>query len=275
MNVSSRKARLVGLITIVIIGLIILFVLSKVFSYVNRPVETVQNADFKDDGFNISINGEYINYVTVSEKYTDEGARAYASGKNISDDIIVSYYKDDEQVSSIDTKSVSTYVVKYEVSFEGRAKEATRVVIITDNKKPHLIVPDTVTITSDEAISYDVQSGVVATDNTGNVSFECDNTLSMIPGDYVIKCRARDANGNEVERNRLIKVVNGIDFEYKDGKLTIKYPSGDYNYRYSLDNGNTWQEASITQQVSVSEGNVLALVLEGNNYKMSSTYYVG
>ena len=276
MNVSNRKAKFVGLITVIIIGLIILFVISRIFSYVNRPKEIVQNTDVKEDSFNLNINGDYLTYVRVNEKYNEEGAIAYFDKQNISDDIIVSYYKDNSQVSSVDTSIVGTFTVKYEITNNGEYKDKTRVVVVTDDIAPNLSVPDTVTITSDEAASYDVESGVVVSDNTGEASFSCDNTLSSVPDDYIVTCIARDKNGNETVRKRLIKVVSGIEFEYDDG-LIIKYPSDtkkNYTYKYSLDNGQTWLDASIKQKVDIKNGNVIALVLEDNKFKMSSTYYI-
>lgn len=276
MSVVNRKARLVGLVTFVIIVLIILFIVSKTINYVNRPREEVQNVGVKDDRFNLNINGDYVTYVEVNDKYVDEGAKAYIDNRNISDNIITSYYQNGTQVSSIKTDKSSTYIVKYEVSSNGENKEKTRVVIVTDTKSPNLVVPDTVTITSDEAISYDVDSGVSVTDNAGVASFECENTLMGISGNYVIKCIAKDENGNKTERNRLIKVVNGIEFKY-DGQLTIRFPINskkNYTYKYSIDNGITWIDALDTEVLDVESGNVIALVLENGNYKMSSTYYV-
>lgn len=276
MNVSNRKAKVVGLITVIIIGLIILFVINRIFSYVNRPKEIVQNTDVKEDSFNLNINGDYLTYVRVNEKYNEEGAIAYFDKQNISDDIIVSYYKDNSQVSSVDTSIVGTFTVKYEITNNGEYKDKTRVVVVTDDIAPNLSVPDTVTITSNEAASYDVESGVVVSDNTGEASFSCDNTLSSVPDDYIVTCIARDKNGNETVRKRLIKVVSGIEFEYDDG-LIIKYPSDNkknYTYKYSLDNGQTWLDASIKQKVDIKNGNVIALVLEDNKFKMSSTYYI-
>ena len=216
MNVSNRKAKFVGLITVIIIGLIILFVISRIFSYVNRLKEIVQNTDVKEDSFNLNINGDYLTYVRVNEKYNEEGAIAYFDKQNISDDIIVSYYKDNSQVSSVDTSIVGTFTVKYEITNNGEYKDKTRVVVVTDDIAPNLSVPDTVTITSDEAASYDVESGVVVSDNTGEASFSCDNTLSSVPDDYIVTCIARDKNGNETVRKRLIKVVSGIEFEYDE-----------------------------------------------------------
>ena len=270
------KARIVGMITIVFIGLIILFAINKTVRYVNRPEEIVQNTNVKNDGFILNINGEFVTYVEVNEKYNEEGAIASINGQNISDDIIVSYYQDDSQVSRIDTSIPSTYMAKYEVSSGGESKSVTRVVIVTDSKAPNLSVSDTVTITSDEVASYDIEDGVMVTDNAGEASFECENTLSMVPGDYVIKCTARDSRGNETTRNRLIKVVSGIEFNY-DGKLTITYPTDkekNYTYKYSWDNGKTWTDASVKEVLENVSGNVIALVLEDGNYKMSSTYYI-
>lgn len=269
----NRKARLVGLITVVLFALVIIFALNKVISYTARPKEKVQNTNVKDDGFNLNINGNYLTYVEVDFEYKEEGAKAFIDGQDISDNIVVSYYKDGSQVSKIETDEPSTYIVNYEVANGSKHKLKRRVVIVSDSKKPNLVVPDTVTITSDEAVNYDTEDGVVATDNSGNVSFKCENTLSAIPGDYVIKCVASDSNGNEITRNRLIKVIDGIEFTY-DGKLSIKYPSSkNYTYKYSLDNGKTWIDALEKENLEV-KGNVIALVLENGNYKMSSTYYV-
>lgn len=268
------RAQLVGLITLIAIGLIILFAGSKIVNYMNRPEakEVVQNENVKKDNFNLVINGDFVYYIGINEEYKEEGAKATIDGKNISDKIAISYYNGGNQVSSIDTSEVSSYIVKYEVSYQKKLKEVTRVVIVTDNQKPHLIVPDTVVITSDEVANYDTTDGVVATDNSGEVSFDCDNTLSTKVGNYVIVCTARDARGNVTTRNRLIKVTGGIEFK-DDGNLVIEYPSGDgYSYKYSLDGGVTWRDASIKESLDVS-GNVIALVLENGKYKMSSTYY--
>ncbi len=268
------RAQLVGLITLIVIGLVILLIGSKIVNYMNRPEakEVLQNTNVKSDGFTLALNGNFVSYVGVNEKYKEEGAKAIADGENISKKIVISYYKDGNQISSINTDQVGNYVVKYEVSDGKKLKEGTRVVIVTDNKKPHLVVPDTVTITSDEALSYNVEDGVVATDNSGEVSFSCDNTLTSKVGNYVIECKAQDARGNTISRNRLIKVTGGIEF--KDGNdLVIEYPTGDnYTYKYSLDGGITWKDASLEEKIN-AKGNIIALVLEDGKYKMSSTFY--
>lgn len=268
------KAQFVGLITLIFIGLIILFIGNKVFNYLNRPEakEIVQNENVQSDGFTLTINGNFVTYVGINEEYEEEGAKAYFNGKDISSDVAISYYYDDKQISSIDTKKVGSYTVKYEVTNNQKLKEVTRVVIVADNNKPRLVVPNTVTITTDEVFNYDVSEGVLATDNSGSVSFRCDNTLTNKASNYIIKCVAKDERGNETRKNRLIKVVSGIEFEDGDD-LTIKFPEGEnYTYKYSLDDGKTWNDASKEEVLNVS-GNVIALVLDDGVYKMSSTYY--
>lgn len=268
------KAQFVGLITLVAIGLVILFIGNRIVSYLNRPEakEVVQNENVNSDGFTLTINGNFVTYVGINEEYKEEGAKAYADGTDISSKIAISYYEDDKQVSSIDTKKARSYTVKYEVANNQKLKDVTRVVIVTDNKKPRLVVPEAVTITTDEVFSYDVSEGVLATDNSGDVSFRCENTLANKVDNYVIKCVARDSRGNETTKNRLIKVVSGIEFEDGDS-LVIKFPEGDnYTYKYSLDDGKTWNEAANEEKLNVS-GNVMALVLDNGEYKMSSTYY--
>lgn len=274
MNRGYTKAQFVGLITLIFIGLIILFAGVKIVNYINRPEakEVLQNVNVKQDGFTLAINGEFVTYVGINEKYEEAGAKAYKDGKNISSKIAVSYYKDDRQVSYIDTKDVCSYVVKYEVYDGNVLKETTRVVIVKDNKAPRLTVPDTVTITSDEVINYDVSAGVLATDNSGKVKFDCDNNLARETGNYIIECIAEDNVGNKTVKKRLIKVIPGIEFE-DNGKVMIKYPKGEgFSYKYSLDDGKSWKDASITESLDVS-GNVIALVLENGEYKMSKTYY--
>ena len=200
------KAQFVGLITLIFIGLIILFIGNKVFNYLNRPEakEIVQNENVQSDGFTLTINGNFVTYVGINEEYEEEGAKAYFNGKDISSDVAISYYYDDKQISSIDTKKVGSYTVKYEVTNNQKLKEVTRVVIVADNNKPRLVVPDTVTITTDEVFNYDVSEGVLATDNSGSVSFRCDNTLTNKVSNYIIKCVAKDERGNETRNEGVV-----------------------------------------------------------------------
>ena len=255
------KGQLIVFCFLFILLIITIIFISKTINKVNEPKEVLQNQNVSIEN-SLKINGDYLIYKGIGDEYKEEGTKEKS---------IVSYYKNEKQVSKIDTNSIGTYVVKYE---NESLKKATRVVIITDNKKPNLNIPDAVTITSSEALFYDVTEGVSATDNSGYVNFECKNTLSKTPKNYIIECEAKDRRGNTKKRNRLIKVIQGIEFEYTS-KLTIKYPENkNYTYKYSLDNGKTFIDANQVETLNIDKGNVIALVMENDKYVMSETYLI-
>lgn len=257
------KGQLIVFSFLFILLIIIIIVVSKTINKASEPKEVLQNQNIDKNDFLI-INGDYLTYLSIGQEYKEEGTKENST---------ISYYKNDRQISKIDTNSIGTYLVKYENS-DNNLKSATRVVIVFDDKKPNLTVPSAVTITSSEALFYDVTDGVIATDNSGYVNFECKNTLSKMPKNYIIECEAIDKRGNTKKRNRLIKVVPGIEFEYSD-QLTIKYPENkNYTYKYSLDNGKTFIDANKVETLNLDKGNVIALVMENEKYVMSETYLI-
>ena len=199
------KAQVVGFFTLVFIILIILLVTLKFISYLNRPVEILQNENVLDDGFSLVINGNFVTYLNINELYKEKGCLALNDGEKVS--YAVSYFKDDRQVSFIDSSETGNYLVKYEALDGSKLREVTRVVIVLDNKKPRLVMPDTVSISLDEVLDFDVEKDVLASDNSSKVSLKCENTLENKVGNYVIKCTAQDDSGNKTVKNRLIKVV--------------------------------------------------------------------
>ena len=260
----------IQIVCFIIFIFILIFIGFKLFKGDDNK-EVIQNIT-DDEKVKINIIGNFITYVELNDVYKEQSARAYNGDKNVSNKIVISYFQNDNQVSRVDTKKVGNFVVKYEISLNGKVYKATRIVIVTDNKAPRLIVPNTVVLSSLEALDYNVNEGVKATDNSNKVSFNCTNTLSFIPDSYIIKCKAKDNNGNVDEKKRLIKVI-GIEFSYDDN-LTIKYPKDkNYTYKYSLDEGKTWQDAGSTVSLDFKSGNVIALVLENNSFVMASTYY--
>ena len=107
------RAQVIGFLTLVIIFLIILFVGIKLVSYLNNdePKEVLQNVDVKKEDFTLRLNGDFLIYLGEMEDYKELGAKAYDDGKNISDRIAISYFKDGRQVSKIDTESSGYYTV--------------------------------------------------------------------------------------------------------------------------------------------------------------------
>ncbi len=263
-------------VAIAFIILMIILVAFLCFSFTKKKevTEKVLNTDIKANDLKIVLNGNYVEYVNVNDNYEDLGASIIYKGEDLSDDLIVTYYSDGKQVYDIDTSLLNSYVIKYEIKLDGKVISASRVIIVSDNKGPSISVPEKKIITSQEALVFDVNEGVTVSDNSGEATVSCDNSLSILPGNYVITCKASDNLGNESIRKRLINVVSGISFKY-DGKLHIKFPIKDnYEYKYSLDDGKTFNSASSNEIVDIKHGNVIAIIYENGNYVMSNTYYV-
>ena len=272
----EKEVTIGQVVAVAFIIFIILLVVFLCFRFTKKEevTEKVLNTDVKASDLKIVLNGNYVEYINVNDEYRDLGASFIYKDEDLSDDLIVTYYSDGKQVSDIDTSLLSNYVIKYEIMVNGKVISASRVVIISDNKGPSISVPEKITITSNEALTFDVNDGVTVSDNSGDATVSCDNSLSILPGNYVITCKAKDGLGNESIRKRLINVIGGISFKY-DKKLYIKFPTKDtYEYKYSLDNGRTFNKASSNEIIDIKQGNVIATIYENGNYVMSNTYYV-
>lgn len=269
MNTFTTKG-LIGLTALIII-IILVVVLFLNITKNDEPTEQEQNIGVDASGLHIYLNGDFIEYVSLNEVYEDMGAKAYNNKEEISDEIITTYYTNNTQVANINTSRTETYVIKYEVALNNQRKEATRVLIIKDEKGPVITVPEKQTITSSEAKIYDTSAGVIANDNSGFIQVTCDELTSNKPGDYVITCRAKDVTGNESTKKRLIEIIQDITFTNNEGNITINFPDGDYQYYYSLDNGENLIQTDKTITLS-NTSNIIAAVYQGEKLLISETY---
>lgn len=196
--------KVIHLIIIFILIVLTTFAFNSLTKYINykknyEPFEKIEKTNSK-----IILNGNYLTYLNIGDRYEELNASAYdESGNDISDKAMITYYNNGEQVFSIDTRFVDEYIVKYKVN----NMIASRVVIISDMEAPKFEPIETKTITREEAATYNVNDDVKATDNSGKVKIECDNSLSTLPGNYTINCKASDPYGNISTKKRLIKVV--------------------------------------------------------------------
>ncbi|MBR3198946.1 MAG: hypothetical protein IKG27_02915 [Bacilli bacterium] len=253
---------------IIILLSIILFYLIIKFLHEKKTYEPYKK--IQKSQANVVINGDYLTYVTLGEKYIEPGATVYLNGKKTSNKVITTYYDNGEQVFSIDTKYDGDYLVEYRYG----KNIATRAVIVCDRKIPEFNSVETKTITDLETVIYDVNEGVTAYDNSGKVDVLCDNSLGSLPGNYVISCKAVDVFKNINTKKRLIKVIPGIKFNYRDN-LEITFPKGEnYIYKYSLDSGKTFIDCNQTTKIDVNEGSVIAAVYLNGELLMSNTYYI-
>lgn len=258
------RGQIVALVTIALI-----FALSAIIfdTITNNKSEKITYLKYDENGNNILLNGSYLEYIELGTNYVDQGI-------DTKEFYVISYFSNNREVTAIDTSNLGTYKVVYTLP---DSKTLTRTVIVSDNESPHISVPAEQTITSAEAVSFDLSTGVVATDNSGEVNLTYDNTLSTIPGNYIINYEATDNSGNKTIRKRLIKVTEGIIFTYNDNTLTINYPSSkdkNYTYKYSLDGGLTFKDTSAKTEIPINEGSVIATVYEDNDYIMSNSYYI-
>ncbi len=258
------RGQIVALVTIALIFAASALIFDLITSHKSEEIEYLS---YKENGNNILLNGSYLEYTQLGEPYTEKGLIT-------NEEYVISYFLNNREVSSIDTSSLGTYKVTYTLN---NSDTINRTVIVSDNKSPNISVPKKQTITSAQAASFDLSIGVIATDNSGTVDLTYDNTLSTIPGDYIITYYAVDNSGNETLRKRLIKVTEGIQFAYNNQTLKITYPTNKdktYTYKYSLDGGQTFKDASQITKLNINEGSVIATVYENNNYVMSNSYYV-
>ena len=97
---------------------------------------------------------------------------------------------------------------------------------IEDNVAPTINIADTVTFSTDDAVSY--KSILKVTDNCiGNVSFELDDTCVdyKTPGEYSAKITATDISGNKSEKSISVVIVAGNSFNPDIAKLNKKFDS--------------------------------------------------
>ena len=269
-------AQIVGLVTIAVIIGVIAMLFGSVTT--NKKDEPHYITYKKQTPINMTLNGEYLVYSDLGEEYEEKGVVASLKGKDITDDVIITYFQNDREVSTIDGSEAGTFLVKYTVMYNDKIKTISRTVIVSDTTSPTISVPEKQVITSVQAASFDLENGVIASDNSGEVELTYDNTLSTIAGDYVITYKAKDASGNETIRKRLIKVISGIDFTYTDGEMEVKFPpspnKSKYTYKYSLDGGDTWVTAEYQTQIQMSSGDIIASVYENDKYVMSNSYTI-
>jgi len=258
------RGQIVALVTITLLFAMATLIFDKIIDYKSEKIEYLIYDKEKPD---ILLNGNYLEYTNLGENYTEKGL-------NTKEDYITTYFLNDTEVNEIDTSNFGTYKVKY---YLPNNKIITRTVIIIDKNSPEVSIPDKQTITSAQAASFDLNEGVTATDNSGEVSLTINNTLSTIPGDYIITYEATDSSNNKTIRKRLIKVESGIEFDYQNKELTITYPASkknNYTYKYSLDGGNTFIDAERKITITPNTNNVIATVYEDGNYLLSNSFSI-
>lgn len=108
---------------------------------------------------------------------------------------------------AVDTSSSGIYYINYSVvDSKGYSNYATVNVIISDNEKPLLNIPENVTITRDTN-SYKLMDGVSCKDNSGICDINIVGNIEFgVSGKYIIEYVASDPSGNTTILKRVITV---------------------------------------------------------------------
>ena len=117
MEYGNPRAKVVGFITILLIIFLLIFIAFKIVdkNQKQKAIE-IKTVTYQEKSINIDVNGDYLEYLKKGKPYVEKGVKAISKdGKNLSNDVIVSYYKNNRQVASVNTNSSGSYLVKYTV----------------------------------------------------------------------------------------------------------------------------------------------------------------
>lgn len=200
------KARFIGFITILIILLFLGFLTFKILqSNQAKQQEEKLYIAYKKPAIEMSVNGNYLEYILVGSSYLENGI--YLKKQSLNDNLLITYLKDGEEVASIDTNEIGTYLVKYTVVDKNKKNTIYKTVIVYDNQKPIISFDETTVIKSADVETFDLKQGVIVSDNSEDVNISYKGNITKTPGEYIITYTAIDLSGNKTVKKRLIKVV--------------------------------------------------------------------
>lgn len=188
--------------------------LSITITYKNNDYEyniknIITNTEITNESPSILLNGLAVETIEVGTKYQEKGAVATDSkGTNLTN-IQIIYYENGKQVATVDTTKLNTYTVEYSITdlSKNLTTVITRTVIVKDSEAPIITVPNKVTISSSEAINYDLLEGVMITDNSGeNIKPEISG-FDTSKGEKIVSYKACDSSLNCTTEKRII-VIN-------------------------------------------------------------------
>ena len=156
----------------------------------------------------IDITGDNPTTITLGATYNDEGATAtdnYDTGLTV----VVGG-------NTVDTSTVGSYTVTYNVSDESgnSAAQKVRIVNVVDDTDPIITLNGSSTITHEVGTTY-VDPGATANDNyDGDLSSEITTNINLNPntlGTYTIEYTVEDSSNNIAQEQRTVQVVDTVD----------------------------------------------------------------
>ena len=187
--------------------------------------------------------------VGVGGQYVEPGATAVnKAGQTVSYVATITNSKK-ETVVYVDTTKVGIYTVKYSATIDGENYSIERIVKVVDTTAPTLTVnpiSETIAITNN---SYNVLTGVTASDNSGDVpTLKTSTNLSLgQAGTYYITYTATDSSGNKKTAKRTVMIT---DKALVNISIGIKSVTHEINSGAYIDAGATAQDAASNDLTS-------------------------
>lgn len=164
----------------------------------NRPIISFEGHEERPIVVNLNIGDIYspIKYTAKSIKDID-----------LTNQVIENIVYNSKSINNIDTSKAGVYYVNYSVvDSNGYSCLETVNIIVSDNEKPSLTIPDNTTISIDIS-SYDLMDGVSCEDNSGACDIKINGDIIYgVSGKYIIEYIATDPSGNTSILKRIITV---------------------------------------------------------------------
>lgn len=145
----------------------------------------------------IMINGDIVTKVEKGSLYNDLGAVASFNNENITDVIVA---------NNVDTTTVGSYHVDYNVTYNNKHNFVRRTVIVADTMAPIITFNGDLTISYANLNNYNFMSDVTVTDSS-SYDIDVETNFTNLRGIYSIKYTAVDMYGNSSSKFRKV-IVN-------------------------------------------------------------------
>ena len=156
--------------------------------------------DYETTPILININlGSTYNELEYSAKTSED--------KDITNKVVKNITFNENNIDKINTYEVGIYYIDYCVVDDNGYSICEKVnVVVKDEEKPELIIPENVTISTGEK-SYDLEDGLECTDNSNNCKIEIEENIEYgVAGKYVVTYKAIDPSGNTSIKKRVITI---------------------------------------------------------------------
>ena len=129
------------------------------------------------------------------------------SNENLHSLVIENIMYNSSLVDEIDTYNAGIYHINYTVvDSNGYSNFETVNLIVVDNEKPNLKIPEHITIGIDIS-SYDLMDGASCIDNSKKCDIKIDENIEYgVPGKYTVEYKAYDPTGNTTVLKRVITI---------------------------------------------------------------------